>query len=111
MTTMTAPLALVVRFTLHEGAEPAFDQLVARTVDRIRSDEPRTLIYTCHVDPSAPRDRVFYELYQDQAAFEEHERQPHVQVFLEERKAFVADLSVDFLSMRTGKVPGAGVTS
>lgn len=82
--------ALVVRFKLLDGQEADFDGLVAETLDGIRAHEPGTLAYIVHREPSAPAARVFYELYRDVEAFEEHERQPHVRHFLAERSQHLA---------------------
>ena len=82
--------ALVVRFELLAGQEAAFDSLVAETLDGIRAHEPGTLAYIVHQEPGAPRARVFYELYRNVEAFEEHERQSHVRHFLAERSKHLA---------------------
>ncbi|HEV8626732.1 MAG TPA: putative quinol monooxygenase [Acidimicrobiia bacterium] len=78
---------LVVRFEVLAGHEDAFDVLTAQTVARIRSEEPGTLVYLTHREPGSSSVRVFYELYRDVAAFEEHETSEHVQRFLRERAA------------------------
>jgi quinol monooxygenase YgiN len=79
----TDPLyCLIVRFELLDGHEDAFDALVSETLERISTDEPRTLVYVTHVDPSAASVRVFYEVYADRAAFEAHEATAHVGRFL-----------------------------
>ncbi|MDQ2755097.1 MAG: antibiotic biosynthesis monooxygenase [Actinomycetota bacterium] len=95
--------ALVVRFTLEPGHEDSFDALVAETLDGIRSHEPGTLVYTSHRVDGEPAVRIFYELYRDRAAFEEHERQPHTRRFLAEREQHVAAIAVDFLHLLDGK--------
>jgi quinol monooxygenase YgiN len=76
---------LVVRFELIEGHEEDFDVLTAETLASIRSSEPGTLAYVVHHDQASPITRVFYELYQDEAAFDAHESMPHVRRFLSER--------------------------
>jgi quinol monooxygenase YgiN len=63
---------LVVRFDLVPGAGLAFDALVQETLEKIWVREPRTLIYSCHDVDAAPHSRIFYELYKDRAAFDEH---------------------------------------
>ncbi len=93
---------LVVRFTLHEGHEAAFDALVAEVVAGIRVHEPGTLVYVSHRVDGEPLVRVFYELYRDRAAFEEHERQPHTVRFLAEREQHLARVHVDFLDALDG---------
>lgn len=102
------PFGLVVRFTLRPGAEPAFDALVAETAAGIRAEEPGTLLYACHAVPGQPRQRIFYELYRDRAAFEAHEQTPHTRRFLAERGALLERSEVDFLAVADGKIPVLG---
>lgn len=102
------PFALVVRFTVRPGAEADFDALVAETAAGIRDHEPGTLIYACHTVQDQPRQRIFYELYQDRAAFEAHEQTPHTRRFLTERTALLEATEVDFLALADGKTPVTG---
>ncbi|MDH2393138.1 antibiotic biosynthesis monooxygenase [Streptomyces sp. HNM0663] len=97
--------ALSVRFTLREGASAGFDALVEQTTAAIRVHEPRTLVYACHSVEGAPNQRIFFELYADHDAFEEHERQPHTRHFLKERTKYVAATEVDRLTPYAGKYP------
>jgi quinol monooxygenase YgiN len=82
--------ALVVVFQLRPDAVAAFDALVDETVHLIRTQEPGTLLYLVHTVTGEPQQRLFYELYADEAAFEAHEHQPHVQAFLAARTAHLA---------------------
>ncbi len=107
MTEDTAPFALVVRFTVRPGAEAEFDDLIARTAAEIQDREPDTLVYACHRVDGAPRQRIFYELYRDRAAFDEHERQKHVRHFLAAREALLESTEVDFMTLVDGKAPAA----
>jgi quinol monooxygenase YgiN len=100
------PVALVVRFTVRAGSEAAFDELVAATTAGIRASEPGTLVYACHRVEGAPRERIFYELYCSQGAFEVHEARPHTRHFLAAREALLESTVVDFLSLADGKTPG-----
>lgn len=111
MTQQPAPFALVVRFTLRAGAEADFDSLVGRTAAAIRDREPGTLVYACHQVEGARRQRVFYELYSDRAAFEAHEQQPHVRHFLQAREALVEATEVDFMTLADGKTPTTGTAA
>jgi quinol monooxygenase YgiN len=99
------PFALVVRFTVRLGAEAEFDALVAETTAGIREREPGTLIYACHRVEDQARQRIFYELYRDRAAFEAHEAEPHTRRFLAERERLLEATDVDFLNRPEGKVP------
>ncbi|HEY2641133.1 MAG TPA: antibiotic biosynthesis monooxygenase [Streptosporangiaceae bacterium] len=101
----TTPFALVVRFTVRAGSEEAFDRLVAETASGIREREYDTLIYACHTVEGQPRQRIFYELYRNRAAFEEHEAHEHVRRFLAERTALLGSTEVDFLELQDGKTP------
>lgn len=103
---MTSGYGLLVRFRLHDDAGAAFDALVAGTVEQIRSHEPETLVYVTHGVPDRPHERVFYELYRDEAAFTFHGQQPYVQQFLREREKYVEDFTVDVLRPAQGKVAG-----
>ncbi|WP_280361273.1 putative quinol monooxygenase [Nocardia wallacei] len=91
--------ALVVRFDLQDAEKAAgFDQLVAETVKGITELEPGTLLYSTHAVEGSPLSRIFYEVYRDREAFEEHERQPHTRRFLDSRDEFVASARVEFLT-------------
>ena len=97
------PFALVVRFTVRPEAEAQFDALVAETAAGIREREPGTLVYACHSVRGKPRQRIFYELYRDRAAFDAHEAQEHTRRFLAERNQYLAAREVDRLSLLISK--------
>ncbi|NKY88317.1 putative quinol monooxygenase [Nocardia veterana] len=91
--------ALVVKFNLEsEEKAAAFDALVAETVAAITEHEPGTLVYATHTVADEPLARIFYEVYQDRAAFDEHERQPHTRRFLDQRGEYVESFRVEFLT-------------
>ncbi|CCF61622.1 antibiotic biosynthesis monooxygenase [Nocardia cyriacigeorgica] len=91
--------ALVVKFELQDSDKAAaFDQLVTETVQAITEHEPGTLVYATHAVQGEPLSRIFYEVYRDREAFDEHERQPHTRRFLDRRGEFVADFRVEFLT-------------
>jgi len=93
---------LVVRFQLRDGAATDFDRLVEKTVPQIHRHEPGTLLYAVHEVEGEPNVRIFYELYRDRAAFDEHERQEHTRRFLTERERYLSGPpQVDFLALQT----------
>ncbi len=93
---------LVVRFTLKDGATADFDRLMEMTVPEIHRHEPGTLVYAVHQVDGEPNTRIFYELYRDRAAFDEHERQEHTRRFLAERERYLSGPpQVDFLALQT----------
>lgn len=95
-------LALVVTHVLRPGHEEAFDALVLSTIEGIRTMEPGTLVYVSHAVADQPRQRVFYELYRDRAAFQAHEQYAHMRVFLADRVAHIESVQVQFLDVLTG---------
>jgi quinol monooxygenase YgiN len=98
---------LCVRFTCKdEASAQAYDRLVAETVERIKADEPGTLVYACHRVEGEPLRRVFYELYRDKAAFDAHSGAAHVRRYLAEREQYLASTEVDWLTLQTGKGTG-----
>ncbi|MFD4724521.1 putative quinol monooxygenase [Streptomyces seoulensis] len=102
---MTSGFGLVVRFTLRDAeAAEGFDALVSETLEGIRAHEPGTLAYVVHTVADDPNARLFYELYADREAFDEHERQEHTRRFLCERERYVADVDVTFVQSQ-----GSGV--
>ena len=93
---------LVVRFTVKDGAAADFDRLVEMTVAEIHRHEPGTLVYAVHEVEGESNVRIFYELYRDRAAFDEHERQEHTRRFLTERERYLSGPpQVDFLALQT----------
>jgi quinol monooxygenase YgiN len=90
------PKALVVRFSLKPGAAEGFDQLMAETVAKIRTEEPGTWVYAVHAVDGRPDERIFYELYRDDDAFAVHNSQPYIRRFLEEREQYLTATAVDF---------------
>ncbi|MFF9768389.1 putative quinol monooxygenase [Streptomyces sp. NPDC014636] len=98
-------VALCVRFTLREGAGEPFDDLVRETTAAIRAHEPGTLVYACSEVEGAPELRVFFELYADHGAFEEHGRRPHIRHFLAECEKYTERTEIDRLRPYAGQYP------
>ena len=98
---------LCVRFTCKDqDAAEAYDQLVAETIEAIKTDEPGTIVYASHTVDEQPLVRVFYELYRDRAAFEAHESAPHTRRYLAERGRYLAATEVEWLTLQAGKGTG-----
>ena len=68
-------------YTVLEDRVDEFDQLTERIVDQVRSREPDTLVFIVHAVPSAPMQRILYEVYRDRSAYQWHNQQAHVQQF------------------------------
>ncbi|GII88471.1 hypothetical protein Ssi03_64610 [Sphaerisporangium siamense] len=95
---------LLTVFTLMDGAGEAFDRLAEETVEAVRRSEPDTLIFICHSVKSAPLQRIVYEIYRDEVAFTEHQRQAHMERFARERVAHVLAANVIELNVNAAKV-------
>ncbi|GIH90938.1 antibiotic biosynthesis monooxygenase [Planobispora siamensis] len=95
---------LLTVFTLVDGTGEMFDRLAEETVESVRTNEPDTLIYTCHSVKSAPLQRIIYEIYRDQVAYAEHQRQPHVERFVAQRQNMVLATNVIELNVNAAKV-------
>ena len=95
-------------YTLIDGQAEEFDRLAQAVVERVKALEPDTLAYIVHGVPSAPLQRILYEVYRDDAAFEEHGQQPYIRDFEEERKPYVLATNVIELGVRQAKLTPLG---
>jgi quinol monooxygenase YgiN len=91
-------------YTLLEDRVEDFDRLTRRVVKQVRAQEPDTLVYIVHAVPSAPMQRILYEVYRDRAAYEAHKQQPYVISFEHERRPFVLATNIIELGLQQAKV-------
>ena len=68
-------------YTLLEAGAAEFDRLSGEVLAKVRTGEPNTLVYVVHQVPSAPLQRILYQVYRDRDAYDEHQRQPYVTDF------------------------------
>jgi len=54
--------------------------------------------------PSAPMQRILYEVYSDRAAYEAHKRQPYVVEFEADRRPYVLATNIIELGLQQAKV-------
>ncbi|MFI0370496.1 putative quinol monooxygenase [Actinomadura sp. 1N219] len=92
-------------YTLLDGREDAFDRLATDLVKAALAAEPDTVIFACHEVVGAPTQRIFYQLFRDEAAFASHRQQPHLQRFLAESRTHVLATNVIELRLGPAKVP------
>jgi quinol monooxygenase YgiN len=91
-------------YTLLEDRVEDFDRLTRRVVKEVRTHEPDTLVYIVHAVPSAPMQRILYEVYSDRDAYETHKRQPYVAQFEADRRAYVLATNIIELGLQQAKV-------
>ncbi len=82
-------LVLVAELTIKAGQEQAFETAMTAAVPQVR-DEPGNHHYLMHRARDKPRTYLFYEQYQDRAAFDAHE-------------AHLKQLGIDLMSFCDGK--------
>jgi quinol monooxygenase YgiN len=91
-------------YTVLEDRVDEFDQLTGRIVEQVRSREPDTLVFIVHAVPSAPMQRILYEVYRDRAAYQRHSQQPYVRQFEADRRPYVLATNVIELGLQQAKV-------
>ena len=91
-------------YTLLEDRVEDFDRLTRQVVGQVQAHEPDTLVYIVHAVPSAPMQRILYEVYSDRAAYEAHKRQPYVLGFEADRRAYVLATNIIELGLQQAKV-------
>ncbi len=91
-------------YTLLEERVAEFDKLTERVVEQVRSREPDTLVFIVHAVPSAPMQRILYEVYRDRSAYERHNEQPYVEQFAIDRRPYVLATNVIELGLQQAKV-------
>ena len=91
-------------YTLLEDRVPDFDRLTRQVVKQVRANEPDTLVFIVHAVPSAPMQRILYEVYRDRDAYERHKRQPYVAGFESDRSPYVLATNLIELGLQQAKV-------
>ncbi len=91
-------------YTLLEDRVDDFDRLTRRVVRQVQAQEPDTLVYIVHAVPSAPMQRILYEVYRDRTAYEAHRRQPYVIAFEADRRPYVLATNIIELGLQQAKV-------
>ena len=91
-------------YTLIEDRVEEFDRLTERVVDQVRSRERDTLVFIVHAVPSAPMQRILYEVYRDRSAYQRHTEQSYVKQFEADRRPFVLATNIIELGLQQAKV-------
>jgi quinol monooxygenase YgiN len=91
-------------YTLLDDRLDEFDRMTERVVEQVTSLEPSTLVYIVHAVPTAPMQRILYEVYRDRAAYDEHLAQPYVARYIAERRSMVLATNAIELGLQQAKV-------
>jgi quinol monooxygenase YgiN len=81
---MSAPVTVVARLKVRSGQEPAAETLFRRHIEYVRREEPGTLVYVFHRSRKDPTSFLFYERYEDAAAFDRHGKSAAMQSLFRE---------------------------
>jgi quinol monooxygenase YgiN len=94
----------IVIYTLLDGSVPAFDAMIGSVTEQVRAGEPGTLVFIVHAVPSAPQQRILYEVYRDRGAYQLHQQQPYLLRFEQDRREHVLATNVIELSLQPARV-------
>lgn len=98
------PFGQITIYTVLDERTGDFDEMTERVVEQVRANEPGTLVYIAHAVPTAPMQRILYEVYQDRAAYDDHLMQPYVARFESERRSMVLATNSIELGLKQAKV-------
>ncbi len=70
-------ITVIAKLKAKAGSEAQLEAAFRKMIGHVRT-EPGTLSYVLHRSTQDPTTFVFYETYQDQAAFEFHGKTPHM---------------------------------
>ena len=105
VTELAGACGQITVYTLLDGREDAFDRLAADLVKAALATEPDTVVFAAHEVVGAPTQRIFYQLFRDEAAFASHRRTKHLQRFLADSRTHVLATNVIELRLGAAKVP------
>jgi quinol monooxygenase YgiN len=72
------PITVIAKIKAKAGSEGEVESAFREMIGKVRANEPATLIYALHKSVQDPTTFVFYEVYQDQAAFDAHGKTEHM---------------------------------
>jgi quinol monooxygenase YgiN len=91
-------------YTLLDDRLEDFDRMTEQVVEQVTSLEPGTLVYIVHAVPTAPMQRILYEVYRDRAAYDEHLARPYVARYVTERRSMVLATNAIELGLQQAKI-------
>jgi quinol monooxygenase YgiN len=83
---MADVLTVVAKVRAAPGKGDALAALLAEQAAAVRASEPGCLAYRPHRSTADPELFIFYEQYQDDAAFDAHRANPNLAAFRERRE-------------------------
>jgi quinol monooxygenase YgiN len=83
---MTAVLTVVARLRAAQDKGDALAALLTEQAAVIRQSEPGCLVYRPHRSTVDPDLFIFYEMYENDAAFDLHRKSPHLAAYRQRRE-------------------------
>ena len=74
-------LTVIAKIKVKADKAETFEAEAKKMIAHVKANEPGTLTYTLHRSTADATTYVFYEVYQDQAAFAQHGGSPAMQAF------------------------------
>ena len=74
-------ITVIAKLKTKPGSEKQFEEAARKMIETMRGAEPGALQYVLHRAKNNPNEFVYYELYQDQAAFDVHGKTDHMKAF------------------------------
>ena len=74
-------ITVIAKLKVQPGKEAEFEEAGKQMISTVKTAEPGTLTYILHKNTKDPTEFVYYEVYQDQAAFESHGKTDHMKAF------------------------------
>src|SRR4051812_23143999 len=84
---MNKTVAVVARSRAAKGKGDALAALLTEQTGVVRKQEPGCVAYRLHRSSTDPDSFLFYELYEDDAAFDAHRRAPHLAAYRQRRES------------------------
>jgi quinol monooxygenase YgiN len=75
------PITVIAKLKVKPGSEAAFEAAAKEMIATVKTSEPGTLAYVLHKNTKDPAEFTYYEVYQDQAAFDSHGKSDHMRAF------------------------------
>ena len=75
------PITVIAKLKVQPGKEAEFEAAGKEMIATVKKSEPGTLVYILHKNTKDPAEFTYYEVYQDQAAFESHGKTEHMRTF------------------------------
>jgi quinol monooxygenase YgiN len=83
---MANVLTVIAKLRAAEGKGDELAALLTEQAAVVRQAEPGCLVYRPHRSTNDPDLFLFYEMYEDEAAFELHRKAPHLAAYRERRE-------------------------